>query len=55
MHACADISAYPDSVNVLDGIKGDTRTPDKLIDGANESPDGQHSWLAPILPNVVSL
>ncbi len=29
----ADISAFPDSVNVLSNVCGDVRTPDKLIDG----------------------
>jgi len=33
----------------------DVRTPDNLIDGVNDSVDGHHSWLAPILPNTVSL
>lgn len=49
-----DISAYPDSVNVLDGVKNDVRTPDKLVDGLNDSTDGRHMWLAPILPSIVS-
>lgn len=50
-----DISAYPDSVNVLENISNDVRTPDKLIDGVNDTMDGGHMWLAPILPNIVSL
>ena len=50
----SDISAYPDSVNVLDKIHGDVRTPDKLIDGINDTLDGGHMWLAPILPSIVS-
>ena len=49
-----DISAYPDSVNVLDNISSDVRTPDKLIDGTNDTTDGGHMWLAPILPSIVS-
>jgi len=50
-----DISAYPDSVNVLEGIDSDVRTPDKLIDGVNDTQDGRHMWLAPILPNIVGV
>jgi len=50
-----DIAAYPESVNVLSDITSDVRTPDKLIDGVNDSTDGRHTWLAPILPNIVCL
>ena len=50
----SDISAYPDSVNVLEKIQNDVRTPDKLIDGINDTQDGGHMWLAPILPSIVS-
>ena len=41
-------------MNVLDKIHGDVRTPDKLIDGINDTLDGGHMWLAPILPSIVS-
>lgn len=51
---CLDVTAYPRSVNIIDGIDNDIRTPDKLIDGINDSADGQHSWLAPILPGEVN-
>lgn len=50
---CTVISAYPDSVNVLEGMEHDLRTPDKLLDGVNDTMDGKHMWLAPILPNTV--
>ncbi|XP_034297280.1 katanin-interacting protein isoform X5 [Pantherophis guttatus] len=49
-----NIAAFPDSVNVLEGVCGDIRTPDKLIDGVNHSSDGRHMWLAPILPGLVN-
>jgi protein JBTS26 len=49
----ADIAAYPDSINVLNDVSNDIRTPDKLIDGVNDTMDGRHMWLAPILPNIV--
>ncbi|XP_064613243.1 katanin-interacting protein-like isoform X2 [Liolophura sinensis] len=49
-----NIAAYPDSVNVLDNVKNDVRTPDKLIDGWNDSMDGRHMWIAPVLPHVVN-
>jgi hypothetical protein len=49
----ADIAAYPDSVNVLNDVSNDVRTPEKLIDGVNDTMDGRHMWLAPILPNIV--
>lgn len=48
-----DIAAFPDSVNVLDNVSGDVRTPDKLIDGVNCTHDGRHMWLAPVLPGLV--
>ncbi|BFZ02930.1 hypothetical protein BsWGS_05969 [Bradybaena similaris] len=49
-----NIAAYPDSVNVLDNVSNDVRTPDKLIDGFNDTNDGRHTWLAPILPSVTN-
>lgn len=49
------MAAYPESVNVLDGISGDVRTPDKLINGENDTNNGDHMWLAPILPSIVSV
>ena len=48
-----DISAFPDSINVLSNTQSDVRTPDKLIDGVNSTTDGRHMWLAPILPSIV--
>ena len=50
----SDISAHPDSVNALEGMQDDVRTPDKLIDGLNTGTDST-MWLAPILPGTVSL
>ncbi|KAM4623791.1 katanin-interacting protein [Polymixia lowei] len=49
-----NIAAFPDSVNVLDSVNGDVRTPDKLVDGANSTHDGRHMWLAPVLPGLVN-
>ncbi|XP_061665648.1 katanin-interacting protein isoform X2 [Syngnathoides biaculeatus] len=49
-----NIAAFPDSVNVLDNVSGDVRTPDKLIDGFNATQDGRHMWLAPVLPGLVN-
>ncbi|XP_029139173.1 protein KIAA0556 homolog [Protobothrops mucrosquamatus] len=49
-----NIAAFPDSVNILEGVYGDIRTPDKLIDGVNHSSDGRHMWLTPILPGLVN-
>ncbi|KAM4829868.1 katanin-interacting protein [Thomomys bottae] len=49
-----NIAAFPDSVNVLEAVRGDVRTPDKLIDGVNDTSDGRHMWLAPILPGLVN-
>ena len=48
-----NITAHPHSVNVLPGVVDDIRTPDKLIDGVNDTYDGRHMWLAPILPGLV--
>ena len=50
----ADMAAFPDSVNVLQGVDNDVRTPDKLIDGVNDTEEGSHMWLAPVLPGIVS-
>ena len=41
-------------MNVLPGVTGDLRTPDKLIDGVRGVDEPQHMWLAPILPGVVN-
>ncbi|XP_003916758.2 protein KIAA0556 homolog isoform X4 [Papio anubis] len=49
-----NIAAFPDSVNSLEGVGGDVRTPDKLIDQVNDTSDGRHMWLAPILPGLVN-
>ncbi|XP_068610713.1 katanin-interacting protein [Brachionichthys hirsutus] len=49
-----NIAAFPDSVNALDSVSGDVRTPDKLIDGVNSTTDGRHVWLAPVLPGLVN-
>ncbi|XP_021207298.1 katanin-interacting protein isoform X2 [Bombyx mori] len=50
-----NVCAHPASVNVLDSRALDVRTPDKLIDGNNDSVgDGAHSWLAPLLPNTLN-
>nr|XP_019610228.1 PREDICTED: protein KIAA0556 homolog isoform X1 [Rhinolophus sinicus] len=49
-----NIAAFPDSVNCLEGVCGDVRTPDKLIDQVNDTSDGRHMWLAPILPGLVN-
>ena len=48
-----DIAAYPESVNILEGVTGDVRTPDKLVDGVYDTDDARHMWLAPLLPDVV--
>ncbi|CAL8305235.1 unnamed protein product [Boreogadus saida] len=49
-----NIAAFPDSVNVLQGVSGDVRTPDRLVDGDNSNLDGHHTWLAPVLPGLVN-
>ncbi|XP_053593533.1 katanin-interacting protein [Microplitis demolitor] len=49
-----NITAYPESVNVIEGIENDIRTPDKLVDDINDCKDGNHSWLAPILPGQIN-
>lgn len=53
-HLFSDICAYPESINVLPGVSGDVRTPDKLINGINNDPGGAHSWLAPIIPESLN-
>ncbi|NXE06898.1 K0556 protein, partial [Lophotis ruficrista] len=49
-----NIAAFPDSVNILEDVSGDIRTPDKLIDRVNDTTNGRHMWLAPILPGLVN-
>ncbi|NXU57334.1 K0556 protein, partial [Turnix velox] len=49
-----NIAAFPDSVNVLEDVSGDIRTPDKLIDRVNDTTNGRHMWLAPVLPGLVN-
>lgn len=41
-------------MNILPGVKGDLRTPDKLIDGVRGVNEPQHMWLTPILPGVLN-
>lgn len=50
----SNISAHPNSVAVLEQMQKDVRTPDKLIDGENDSTDGRHMWLAPVLPGMLN-
>ena len=49
-----NVAAFPESINVLEGVEGDVRTPDKLVDGVHSLEDGTHSWLAPLLPNTTT-
>ncbi|XP_076816386.1 katanin-interacting protein-like [Clavelina lepadiformis] len=49
-----EIAAFPSSVNILEQNADDIRTPDKLINGVNNTHDGQHMWLAPILPGQIN-
>ncbi|XP_066432236.1 katanin-interacting protein isoform X2 [Eleutherodactylus coqui] len=49
-----NIAAFPESINVLEEVCGDVRTPDKLIDNVNDTSDGRHAWLSPILPGLVN-
>ncbi|KAE8748472.1 hypothetical protein FOCC_FOCC004767 [Frankliniella occidentalis] len=49
-----NVAAHPESVNILEGSERDVRTPDKLIDGVNDTLDGRHMWLAPILPGKIN-
>ncbi|XP_002124494.2 katanin-interacting protein-like [Ciona intestinalis] len=49
-----EIAAFPSSVNILDQTLDDVRTPDKLINGVNDTMDGRNMWLSPVLPNQVN-
>ncbi|KAI6656377.1 hypothetical protein LOD99_1176 [Oopsacas minuta] len=49
-----NVAAFPESINILEGVEGDLRTPDKLVDGVHLLEDGTHSWLAPLLPNTTT-
>jgi len=50
-----NITAFPHSCNILDGVKDDVRTPDKLVDGVNDTFDGRHMWLAPVFPGQTNI
>ena len=41
------VSAKPGSVRELGEMSDDVRTPDKLVDGVNNTKDDRHMWLAP--------
>ncbi len=43
----AMIHPEPRDLNAMEGYSGDTRTPDKLVDGTNVTTDETHMWLAP--------
>eukprot|EP00931_Biecheleriopsis_adriatica_P060466 TRINITY_DN36321_c0_g1_i1.p1 TRINITY_DN36321_c0_g1~~TRINITY_DN36321_c0_g1_i1.p1 ORF type:complete len:1561 (+),score=282.18 TRINITY_DN36321_c0_g1_i1:78-4685(+) len=45
----AMIDAYPRDLNDLEGVSGDVRTLDKLLDGVACTTDDSHMWLAPFL------
>lgn len=48
-----NIAAYPESINVLNTADDDARTPDKLIDGVNDTTNPRHMWLTAVIPNVI--
>ncbi|KAF0971838.1 hypothetical protein FDP41_010061 [Naegleria fowleri] len=48
--APSNVHASPYSVSILEKSKDDVRTPDKLIDGVNNTWNDRHMWLAPIEP-----
>lgn len=50
-----NIGAFPHSVNSLENVCSDVRTPDKLVDGVNDTYDGRHMWLAPVFQQQVNL
>ena len=50
-----NVTAFPHSVNILDGVNDDVRTPDKLVNNINDTYDGRQMWLAPILPGQVNI
>ena len=41
------VSAKPSSIRELSEMADDVRTPDKLIDGINNTKDDRHMWIAP--------
>ncbi|KAG9391589.1 protein of unknown function (DUF4457) [Carpediemonas membranifera] len=41
------IQPTPRDLNIMEGYGGDSRTPDKLVDGKNVTTDDTHMWLAP--------
>ena len=43
------IFGEPNSINECEGISGDVRTPEKLLDGVNLTTDDTHMWLAPYI------
>lgn len=49
----SQVACSPHSVADLPGNQGDARTPDKLVDGVNNTYDDRHMWLAPFSPGQV--
>ena len=49
----SQIVCNPRSVADLPGNQGDVRTPDKLVDGVNNTYDDRHMWLTPWTPGQV--
>ncbi|EGD72574.1 hypothetical protein PTSG_04310 [Salpingoeca rosetta] len=50
-----NIHAVPESVNVLPGVSGDARTPDKLVDGHYNTNNDYHMWLTPHTPGKAAV
>eukprot|EP00933_Yihiella_yeosuensis_P071449 TRINITY_DN7964_c1_g5_i1.p1 TRINITY_DN7964_c1_g5~~TRINITY_DN7964_c1_g5_i1.p1 ORF type:complete len:835 (-),score=139.13 TRINITY_DN7964_c1_g5_i1:91-2343(-) len=47
--SASNVDAYPRDLNDLQGVEGDIRTLDKLLDGVGCTCDDSHMWLAPFL------
>lgn len=51
----AAVTATPESVGAAEGLTGDPRTPDKLLDGVYHTTDDLHSWLTPLEPGGLAV
>lgn len=46
------LKVTPSSVSSLAGYETDTRTPDKLVNGINETYNDENVWLAPFVSDI---
>ena len=48
----SDLKAQPESINCIQGYSSDPRTPDKLLNGLNQTTDDTNMWLIPFSKRI---